>query len=126
MVKSSLVRVAAAVVVLAACGASVGCYFLGDHFFRASGRVVDCSTLTPIGGADIAINVDRGDNPGPYHPEVANATSAMGQFDLHTDLSGGTWITLTFKKAGYVPLMYQFQGAPKAPVELCITPLTTP
>ena len=99
----------------------VGCPFLGDHFFGATGRVVDCNTSNPIAGADITINVDRGDEPGPYDSGVANRTTATGQFDVHTALSPGSWITLTFAKVGYTPLMYQFKGQPKASVDLCMT-----
>ena len=103
-----------------------GCPFLGDHFFRATGWVVDCDTSTPVAGADISINVDRGDNPGPYFSGTANVTSVTGQFDVHTALSGGSWLTLTFTKAGYEPLMYQFKEEPKASVDLCMLPSTSP
>jgi hypothetical protein len=121
VVKSWTSCVAAAASVLAVCGSSVGCDFLGDHFARASGRVLDCSSLSPIVGADISINVDRGDSPGPYSSGGVNTTSASGQFDVHTALRIDTLITLTFKKAGYAPLSYQFEGEPKG-LELCMMP----
>ena len=122
MVRLSTVRVAA---ILALAG-FVGCPFLGDHFFRATGRVVDCNTLNPVADAEITVFVDRGDEPGPYDSGVANRTSATGQFDVHTALRPGSWITLIFKKAGYTPLMYQFKGQPTASADLCMIPSGSP
>ena len=63
MVRWSIARAAAILVVW---GGSSGCPFLGDHFFRATGRVVDCTTLGPVADATITMVVDRGNNPGPY------------------------------------------------------------
>jgi len=68
------------------------------------------------------MNVDRGDNPGPYYSGVDNTTSATGQFDVHTALSGDSWITFTFQKTGYTALSHQFQDEPNAPAELCMMP----
>ena len=123
MVKWSVARAA---VVLAVCGASGGCPFLGDHFFEATGRVVDCTALSPVAGATIAMYVDRGNSPGPYSPGVAYTTSATGQFDVHSDLTPDSWVTLTFQKTGYTALSHQFQGVPNAPAELCMMPSTDP
>jgi hypothetical protein len=120
MVGRWIPRAAAALV---AGSLSAGC-LLGDHFFRATGRVLDCVVLNPVADARIAVNVDRGSAPGPV--STVYTTGAAGQFDVYLSVDTGSWVTLTFQKTGYMPLSTQVKGLPSAPLELCMTPETGP
>jgi hypothetical protein len=80
--------------------------------------------MSPIVGTSISVNVDTGSQTGP--DRTTYTTDAAGQFDVYLSVSGGSWVTLTFQKAGYVPLSTQLKGTPKDPVNLCLTATAPP
>lgn len=111
-----------AVIVLA--GTMASC---ADCLFSIRGRVVECGTTVPVGGATISVRIDEGFHEGLY-PKTFT-TSATGDFKVTNDGTEacGAIQTLTITKAGFVPLSTQVTGdADAQPIELCMTRTASP
>jgi hypothetical protein len=108
-------------------GAAVLPACIGDHFFHASGRVVECGAQTPLVAAAISAHLDKDGfgNPPRELPD-AFTTDAQGRFEIDTAEEAGAWITLTFRQAGFTQLDTQVKGAPAHPLELCMVRTAAP
>ena len=97
-------------------GSLVGC--VGDHFFRATGRVLSCGTADPVAAATINARIDQGAAPGPY--ATVFMTDAAGHFDVRIPDYSDSVITMTFQKTGFTTLSNQFHGSTRVAAELCM------
>jgi hypothetical protein len=120
--RPSVVGLALAVVaagpLLAACA---------DCFFQVEGKLVDCGTMAPLSAASITVHIDQGMHS-PHTLATTFTTDGGGNFHADADATEdcGAVATLMFRKDGYSPLDMQFDGTPKHPVTVCMTPAPTP
>ena len=98
-----------------------------DCFLVIQGRLTECGTTAPIGGATVTTMIDQGLH-GAHPLSGGFSTTSTGSFKVTTNGTEfcDSWATLTFQKAGFTPLSVQFKGSTKVPAELCMTPSAGP
>jgi hypothetical protein len=98
------------------------CHLLGDHFFFAEGRVVECGTTTPIRGVTVSGHLDKDDDGNAPRDllEDTDVTDASGEFLFATAVEPEALITLTFEHAGFTSVVTQLEGTPDGPLEVCM------
>ena len=80
-----------------------------------------------MSGVTITVRIDQGLHGVRTLPATFSTDNA-GLFKVNTDGTEhcSSWVTLMFRKDGYLPLDTQYQGAPKKQVEACLTPVAAP
>lgn len=95
-----------------------------DCFLDIPGTLTECGGSTPIGAADITVRVDKGFQGRSYMGVVTYHTDAAGKFKVTAGETCDSWVTLFFKKDGFVPVELPVKGRPKQPLAVCLTRAT--